>query len=151
LNGQSLVIGGDAYELRVVVPDNTWQATSATVSAADQAAGVTASFSQSGNLVRATILSATNRQVGWTIGFSGPATTPPRISRISIAGQTLQIGGTNGVWNAPYYLLATTNLSLPAGNWTVVSTNYFEPNGCFNLTNPTASGASQTFYRLQLP
>lgn len=151
LSGQSLVVGGDSYELRVVVPDNAWQAVSATVSAADQSAGVTTAFSQSGNLVRATILSPTNRQVSWSIGFTGPPASPPSISAFSLANQNVQIGGTNGIWNYPFYLLGSTNLSLRSSNWQVLSTDYFDPGGNFSLTNPTPSNAGQNFYRLMLP
>jgi len=48
-------------------------------------------------------------------------------------------------------LLASTNLNLPLASWPVVTTNTFDSNGQFSLTNPIAGSASQTFYLLLLP
>jgi hypothetical protein len=58
--------------------------------------------------------------------------------------------GSNGVANWTYYLLASTNLGLPPGPWTIISTNQFDAKGRFNLTNPAAPSAPHTFFRLQL-
>jgi hypothetical protein len=151
LNGRSLVVGGDAYELRIVVPDNTWEATSATVSSADQAAGVTATFAQTGNLVRATVSTDTNRTVAWTVSFSGPPTQRPTISDVAQNGGNLVIAGTQGIWNGQYYLLTSTNLNLPLANWTIAGSNFFDENGNFRLTNAIPPGARQSFYCVALP
>lgn len=58
--------------------------------------------------------------------------------------------GSNGVPFHPYYVLASTNLSLPLANWTVISTNAFDAAGNFSFTNTPAQTASPTFYILQL-
>ncbi len=54
LRGTSRVVGGDEYELRIVVPtgDKSWLAQGLTVASDDQAAGVTAEFHQDGPRLR---------------------------------------------------------------------------------------------------
>jgi len=49
----------------------------------------------------------------------------------------------------PYYLLASTNLALPSGQWTRIATNRFV-GGTFNLTNSIDTTSPQNFYRLEL-
>ena len=78
-------------------------------------------------------------------------TTPPIFSSIQIIGGSLIMTGTNGTAGANYYLLAATNLSLPATNWTILSTTQFGSGGSVNLTNPLNPNSPQIFYRLLLP
>ena len=63
LSGRSKIVGGDPYELRIVLPDKNWSVEKTSVSAA------TAAFTQNDNLVRATIQSADSAEVSWTIKF----------------------------------------------------------------------------------
>ncbi len=56
---------------------------------------------------------------------------------------------TNGTPGAVGYVLATTNLNDPIANWTYVSTNSFDNNGSFTVTNDTDPTAIQQYYRLQ--
>ena len=80
------------------------------------------------------------------------ATAPrPAIANISVSGTKLIFTGVNGQANETYWLLASTNLNLPLASWPVVTTNTFDSNGQFSLTNPIAGSASQTFYLLLLP
>lgn len=79
------------------------------------------------------------------------SSTPPLIGGISISGGNLVITGTNGTAGANYYVLATTNLSVPATNWTIIATNQFGAGGSVNFTNPLNPNSPQTFYRLRLP
>lgn len=76
---------------------------------------------------------------------------PPVFGAVSAAGSNLLISGSNGTPNASYYLLTSTNVSLPSANWSRVATNQFDANGLFNLTNPVDPATPQLFYRLQLP
>lgn len=78
------------------------------------------------------------------------AAPPPTIGNISWMGNDLVISGTNGQGNETYWLLSSTNLGLPLAQWTVVSTNHFDGNGNFNLTNPADPNTSQQFYLLQM-
>src|SRR6185437_15407665 len=64
LTGRSKIVGGDPYELRIVLPDGNWKAASAKASGSAQV-----SFTQNGNLVRATIQSANSKDVKWAVKF----------------------------------------------------------------------------------
>ena len=77
------------------------------------------------------------------------AATPPVFSSLTFSAGTLVFTGSNGSPNQPFHLLAATNLATPLTNWLVVSTNSFDGNGKFNVTNPVQSGVPQQFYRLQ--
>jgi hypothetical protein len=81
------------------------------------------------------------------VGFE----TPPLIGNISISGGSLVFGGTGGVTNGTYYVLASTNIATPVTNWTRLQTNQFDAAGNFNFTNAMNPGSPQTFYLLQLP
>jgi autotransporter-associated beta strand protein len=69
-----------------------------------------------------------------------PTLSPPTFSNPVITGGNLILLGSNGTINGTYYLLASTNVSLPLTNWTVLSTNTFDPSGAFSnsvLLNPS--------------
>jgi hypothetical protein len=72
LSGRSQVVGGDPYELRIVIPspDRGWPAVAAEVSDADRAAGVEITWEEADGLVRARIASPTGREVTWAVRFS---------------------------------------------------------------------------------
>ena len=55
---------------------------------------------------------------------------------------------TGGITNANFILLGAT--SLP-GIWVPLSTNVFDGNGNFVITNPVTSNAPQNYYQLELP
>ncbi len=71
LRGKSRVVGGDRYELRIVAPSQprSWKATSASVSAADQADGVQIKLVPPGECIRATISLTKGREVEWSVAF----------------------------------------------------------------------------------
>jgi autotransporter-associated beta strand protein len=73
----------------------------------------------------------------------------PVVNSLAVIGGQLVASGTNGVWNANYYVLTTTNLALPLAQWTPLATNMFSASGAFSFTNSPA--APQQFYVLQLP
>jgi autotransporter-associated beta strand protein/parallel beta-helix repeat protein len=79
------------------------------------------------------------------------ATPQPQISSLLISASGLTISGSNGVPDWPYLVLSSTNLTVPAGNWSVNATNVFDSNGNFIFTNPIEAGAPQIFYMLRLP
>jgi uncharacterized delta-60 repeat protein len=54
------------------------------------------------------------------------------ITNISMAGPELVIQGTGGVSDGTYYLLTSTDASLPPANWSCVATNLFDSYGNFN-------------------
>ena len=74
--------------------------------------------------------------------------TQPVIQKISLSGGNLVVSGTNGTANAIGYLLSSTNLAIPFVDWTRISTNNFDSNGHFSITN-TVGGAPESFYILE--
>ena len=64
LSGRSKIVGGDPYELRIVLPDKTWTAPKVTASENTQV-----SFAQDNDLLRATIQSPQSAEVGWIVRF----------------------------------------------------------------------------------
>jgi hypothetical protein len=78
--------------------------------------------------------------------------TRPVIASLALAGVPpggIVFSGTNGVPDANYYVLASTNRALPFAQWTRVATNVFSAGGLFSFTN-NATGPQQ-FYAVQLP
>lgn len=61
------------------------------------------------------------------------------------------ISGSNGIPGWPFYLLASTNLTMPASQWPAVATNLFDANGNFAFTNAAGPGTPWQFYLLKLP
>lgn len=83
------------------------------------------------------------------------ATTPPPaspvIGQVSLSGGNLIFSGDNGTPGMDYLVLMTTNLSLSASNWSVLTTNTFDAGGNFNFTNPVNPASPQQFYQIKLP
>ncbi len=78
---------------------------------------------------------------------------PPQITSFSFVGGNLSISGTNGVNGGTYYLLGTTNLTTPIGQWIPVATNVVTASGgtesfSFTGTNAYTAGAPGWFFRL---
>ena len=61
------------------------------------------------------------------------------------------LGGTDGDPGATYYVLTTTNISLPLPQWVRMETNQFDGTGDFIITNAMLPGVTERFYRLQIP
>jgi hypothetical protein len=80
---------------------------------------------------------------------SSTAPVPPRIAAFGLSGSNFVFSGTLGLPGASYYVLSSTNVSLPVASWDRVATNQFDSGGSFLFTN--AIGAPQMFYLLQLP
>jgi len=69
---------------------------------------------------------------------------------IGLSGSSLVISGTGGIPGNAFYVLASTNLTLPLNVWQRVATNSFDSNGNFSFTTPFVPGAIQAFYSLKL-
>jgi len=63
----------------------------------------------------------------------------------------LVLSGSGGQPGRPYYVLSSTNLSLPATQWTSIGTNSFDVNGMFRFTNTQDPNSLQFYYLLQTP
>jgi len=73
---------------------------------------------------------------------------PPGIGTITISGGQVVVTGTNGPASGNYYVLTSTNVSLPVSSWTSVATNAFN-NGNFSFTNTVSPNVSRQFYIIQ--
>lgn len=85
-----------------------------------------------------------------TLAVIVPGGSGPQFSSAVLSSSGLIISGTSGVTNGSYVLLSSTNIAASLANWVPVSTNPFDANGNFLLTNPVNPGEAQAFYRLQL-
>jgi hypothetical protein len=74
---------------------------------------------------------------------------PVVIGSTRVSGGNLIFSGTNGVANSTYYVLTTTNIATPLTNWTVLTTNSFDGNGAFNVTNPISPNIPNQFYLIK--
>jgi hypothetical protein len=78
-----------------------------------------------------------------------PPVTAPHIIASALAGGGLIFNGTNGVPGATYYVLSSTNITLPMSSWTRVATNQFSDAGGFTFTNAINPATPARYYLLQ--
>lgn len=71
LHGRSRVVGGDPYELRIVVPNppGAWEAKEVWIREEVRTAGVTARLVREGRLFRLTLKSPVNLEIPWALRF----------------------------------------------------------------------------------
>jgi hypothetical protein len=99
---------------------------------------------------------------GWESTFDGLPTAPcaecavvapaqPGIISVSRSGTNLVLNATNGVFGGTYYVLMSTNLTLPFSQWASVATNVLSASGNFTITvtNTVTLKVSQRFYILE--
>ncbi len=77
--------------------------------------------------------------------------TVPGITSVSLSGANLVLNGINGQSGGTYYVLMSTNLTLPLSQWIPVGTNVLSVSGNFAITatNTVTPGIRQRFYILQ--
>ena len=84
--------------------------------------------------------------------YTSRSTIPqPVINRTTSGNNTLVVSGIAGPPAGQYYILAATNVALPASQWSVVATNQFDAAGNFVFTNTLVPNAQTRFFRLSLP
>jgi hypothetical protein len=76
-----------------------------------------------------------------------PPTKGPTITGVSLKSTpgSFVITGTNGVANAVYYVLTSTNLTV----WTPIATNTYDSSGNLSATLPYSSSDSGRFYKIE--
>ncbi len=99
-------------------------------------------------------LLATNSSNAKVLGVSSATITvaPPLcIGGCSVSGANLVLNGANGVSGATYFVLMSTDMTLPLSQWTPVATNTVSTSGNFSITitNTVSHNAPQQFYILQ--
>jgi fibronectin-binding autotransporter adhesin len=75
----------------------------------------------------------------------------PNFTAITASGGTLSIQGAGGNPLANYYVLTSTNIALPRGNWSPLVTNQFDSNGNFSFSDTIAPAVPRRFYAIQVP
>jgi len=75
---------------------------------------------------------------------------PPTLAMVRF-GTNLIFNGGDGWAGGPYYLVATTNLTLQSPEWERVATNTFDSAGNYTSTNAIPTGVPRQFYRIALP
>jgi autotransporter-associated beta strand protein len=75
----------------------------------------------------------------------------PVITAVRMVSTNFVFAGTGGVATSIYFLLTSTNLTLPLANWTRLATNQFNSSGNFGLTNAMTAGKQNQFYLIQVP
>jgi autotransporter-associated beta strand protein len=79
------------------------------------------------------------------------ATNQPSFQTPGVSAGGMVFAGGNGVANATYYLLTTTNVATPLGNWTPLTTNLFDASGNFDFTNLPDPAQPQQFFIIEVP
>lgn len=74
---------------------------------------------------------------------------PLIITNVSTLASSLILGGNGGLAAHHYVVLVSTNLTAPQSGWEALSTNTFDFDGAFQVTNSINPGAQQLFYRLK--
>ena len=99
-------------------------------------------------------MSGAHVDIGAVEAQIAPAGNPPQLAGSSY----LPDGGTNAftfmftnVPDADFTVLATTNVSLPSGQWTPVGIAAQSPPGQYQFTQPDATNYPQRFYRVVSP
>ncbi len=92
-----------------------------------------------------------NLSVDGSIEVTTAVVSTPGFSAITRTGTNVVITGTNGTPNAPYTVLASTNVALPLSSWVSIATNQFNASGGFTFTNAITPGIPQRFFQLRTP
>jgi autotransporter-associated beta strand protein len=84
-----------------------------------------------------------------TLKITTGATPRPPIG-IGRSGSNVILSGATSLAGVTYYLLSSSNPSLPLNTWTRLATNAFDNTGHFSITMPVAAN-SQTYFAIQVP
>jgi hypothetical protein len=96
-------------------------------------------------------LTATAKKVRWFSG-AGASSFSPDITGLSFSGTNVTFNATNGLAGGTYYVLTSTNLTLPLSQWSLVSTSILGAGGPFTITatNAFTHNTPFQFYTLRL-
>ncbi|TAK93938.1 MAG: hypothetical protein EPO07_17505, partial [Verrucomicrobia bacterium] len=73
----------------------------------------------------------------------------PVITGVTLAGTNLVLSCSNGIPNAPFQVLTSTNVALALAQWESAATNVFSPSGLGWVTN--SAGDARRFFALRIP
>jgi len=77
--------------------------------------------------------------------------TPTITQTIAHATDQIIISGGGGLVGASYHIVTTTNVALPADQWTPIVSGQFNASGGFNYTNVILPNTPGQFFRVVLP
>jgi hypothetical protein len=83
--------------------------------------------------------------LGYNLNFA-----PPHLTGVKLSNGTFQISFANTP-GAGFVVLASTNISLPTTNWTVLGTPTESPAGQYQFIDSQAANNQKRFYRVSLP
>jgi autotransporter-associated beta strand protein len=75
--------------------------------------------------------------------------TGPSFTNVVVSGGGIIVSGSGGTPGGTFYVLAATNVLSPLTNWVVWSTNSYDSNGNFRVTNAITAGVPQRYYRIR--
>ena len=150
LDANSVVVGN--FAINQTVPAGAGYAETNLVTLPMNASGTYTLFLQvdaGNNLYEATLSDKVSAGV---TGIFTLAATQPTITSINLAGTNLVVTGANGSAGATCYVLMSTNLVLPLGQWQPVATNLLDASGNFTITATNAVNplAPQEFFILEM-
>ena len=96
----------------------------------------------------------TDSQGNSTVGTNFIEVVPtlaPSVIAATRSGNNIVVSGTGGSPGAPYLILGSNSLLIPASSWPTVATGNFDTQGKFSINLPISSGASAEFYVLVVP
>jgi parallel beta-helix repeat protein len=73
----------------------------------------------------------------------------PKIDNFAISGNDVILSGSGGIGGSSFKVVTSINVGLPVSQWVIVSTNSFDSEGNFNVTNSISSANSQEFFRIR--
>lgn len=92
----------------------------------------------------------TNNLNNGMLSIVSSPTPAPWIGEPQSNGNNLIFTAGNGVPNWTYYVVTSTNLTLPLNQWTTIATNTFDSSGDSSFTNSIDAAAPQQFYVIEL-
>jgi len=81
---------------------------------------------------------------------AAPAAQTAAIANLAVSGASVSFTATNGLPDCGCSVLIASDISVPVGSWTTVSTHTFGTNGTFQFSGAGNNGAQQ-FYILRQP
>jgi hypothetical protein len=118
---------------------------------ATDSTNVLSSIVDNGPASSATVLVNANlyNEVLHGIRFGPTPSSSPGISSVVMSGAQISITVTNGLAGGTFYILSTTNLTLPLANWPVMATNSFSAGGTATTVLSVNPQENRRYYRIK--
>ncbi|MEP6663040.1 MAG: hypothetical protein ABJC04_05180 [Verrucomicrobiota bacterium] len=73
------------------------------------------------------------------------------ITTVTPSDTDVVISGVDGTEGGNYYVIVSSDLTVPLTSWTPIATNVFDLDGKFSFTSPITPGIPQQFYSVRVP